>query len=838
MRTDEVWEQIAARGLFKTKGTTPAATLTTELLRASLGQPVATRRRERPLYKAGPATFGLVEWLSPNERAEFENKEAALDASDGDEASWEHALSELRRALAGARANPAFQQIIAARDGVLARFGSIFRREHLPALTADEVRQFLIFSNNQHWQGLQRLGPTVTRDMDTLRDALATLLDEQKPLDDRVDYANARVPKLAQAIITPILMVFKPGSYGVWNRISEEGLSRVGLFPKTSRRATLGERYVAINEVLVPLSDALELDLWALDALWSCGFGEPTSESVPPLSSQPGEHVWIEITEEAHDHGGSGWELGKCLWSPTRNAAGAQSYELMREPKPGDEVIHFVTPLDGGQRRIAGRSTVASAVEKRDDEPPNAGKWSGMSPYYRVALKDYRPFSNAPSVDVLVQRGRELLRREAESSKHYPYSKYGESVRISQGRYLARCTPGMHALIVEALGGAAVSAVTPEPDLAQVSRDFAEALRAAHLSFGPRHDEVTRNFVCSLAAKRFVVLTGLSGSGKTQLAAKFGQWLGGKDRYEVVPVRPDWTGPESLLGYEDALLPPSTDGRRAWSVPRTLELFLRAARDPGNPYLLILDEMNLAHVERYFADVLSGIESDEPTIPDLRDENGIWRPAKRGLKLAFPDNVFVIGTINVDETTYMFSPKVLDRANTIEFRVETDELPVDAADVRRPVPARSGPAGLVAGFLEIATDDDWQLDHAPDFIEAFVEQIRGLHAVLRTSGDEFGHRTFFEGVRLAALLAQAGDVTLDGALDVFVMQKVLPRLHGARRRLEPVLRALAGYCLNADGDASDPFGAQNTRPRLPGSFAKTARMFHALRANQFASFSD
>ncbi len=431
--------------------------------------------------------FGLLEWLSPAERAEFEQQEAKLDADDVGEDTWKRAIETLRGAIARARGNAEFQRIVAAaRD---ARCSLVSARSFAvnisPCLATKEVRQFLIFANNQHWLGLQRLGPAVTRDMDTLRDALATLFDEEKPLDERVDYANARVPKLAQAIITPILMMFGSKSYGVWNRVSEEGLSRVGLFPKTSRRATLGQRYVAINEILLRLSNELELDLWTLDALWLGGFGDAPVVPVQ-LPVEPADRVWIEITEEQHDHGGRGWELGKCLWSPTRNAAGAHSYELMREPKPGDVVVHFVTPLDGGQRRIAGMSTVASAVEERDDEPPDAGKWAEMGPYYRVALKDYRPFPNAPSVDVLVQQGRDLLRQEAESTKHYPYSKYGESVRISQGRYLARCTASLYGLIVEALGGAGVNVVTPEADLAQVLRDFAAALRDAHVSFGPR----------------------------------------------------------------------------------------------------------------------------------------------------------------------------------------------------------------------------------------------------------------------------------------------------------------------------------------------------------------
>ena len=86
------------------------------------------------------------------------------------------------------------------------------------------------------------------------------------------------------------------------------------------------------------------------------------------------------------------------------------------------------------------------------------------------------------------------------------------------------------------------------------------------------------------------------------------------------------------------------------------ELIKNAEDDSENPYFLILDEMNLSHVERYFADFLSAIESGEE-IP-LYGNND---------KLTLPDNLFIIGTVNVDETTYMFSPKVLDRANTIEF---------------------------------------------------------------------------------------------------------------------------------------------------------------------------
>ena len=102
---------------------------------------------------------------------------------------------------------------------------------------------------------------------------------------------------------------------------------------------------------------------------------------------------------------------------------------------------------------------------------------------------------------------------------------------------------------------------------------------------------------------------------------------------------------------------------------------LKAAQDRLHPHLLILDEMNLAHVERYFADFLSGMESRQPCLPNLvKDEDGCWRVSTMGpSRLPLPRNLWVIGTVNVDETTYMFSPKVLDRANVFEFRVSTDD---------------------------------------------------------------------------------------------------------------------------------------------------------------------
>ncbi|MEA3510545.1 MAG: EVE domain-containing protein, partial [Actinomycetota bacterium] len=364
---------------------------------------------------------------------------------------------------------------------------------------------------------------------------------------------------------------------------------------------------------------------------------------------------------------------------------------------------------------------------------------------------------------------------------------------------------------------------------------FSEAVRVSNLDYGERHDDLMRAFTVSLATKRFVLLTGLSGSGKTRLALAFGQWLG-NDRYQVEAVRPDWTGPDALLGYEDGLSKIKATGR-AWHVPRPLEFMLRAARDPHHAYLLVLDEMNLAHVERYFADVLSGMESGEPILPNLaRDEVGEWRiVGDEPDRIPFPSNLFVAGTVNIDETTYMFSPKVLDRANTLEFRVRTEDL-IMHAEPPDDVLAAADP--LVAAFLgaAVAATEPWA------GAEKLARYLQGLHGILSEDDREFGHRVFFEAQRFGALLAEAGDDDVSSALDLQVMQKILPRYHGSLRQLAGPLATIGewAYRLETSADGFDPLGEsiEVGQAKLPISFDKIRRMTRRLRANHFVSFAE
>jgi 5-methylcytosine-specific restriction enzyme B len=304
-------------------------------------------------------------------------------------------------------------------------------------------------------------------------------------------------------------------------------------------------------------------------------------------------------------------------------------------------------------------------------------------------------------------------------------------------------------------------------------------------------------------------------------------------------VRPDWTGADALFGYEDGLRPADKSGRRPWNVPDVLAFMLKAAKDAVHPHLLLLDEMNLAHVERYLADVLSGMESGGPCLPNLsRDSDGLWLLDLVKPRIPVPENLFVVGTVNVDETTYMFSPKVLDRANTFEFRVLTDDL---SPAVRRPVPTESASTDETDSFLRIASDETWQESSPAKCAPFIADELKRAHAVLARDGFEFGHRVYYEALRFAAMYEAAGGSDENEILDAIVMQKMLPRLHGARRRLEPVLACLAQFCATESKDLEtsfDPLDTNITSPRLPVSFDKIRRMTRGVRLHQFASFTE
>ena len=304
--------------------------------------------------------------------------------------------------------------------------------------------------------------------------------------------------------------------------------------------------------------------------------------------------------------------------------------------------------------------------------------------------------------------------------------------------------------------------------------------------------------------------------------------------YRVVAVRPDWTDNRGLLGYYNPIT-------REYQPTPFLRLLLAAeeeyraaqrARRPSHPFFAILDEMNLARVEHYFSDFLSCLESGEPI--HLHDDPLVAAGASEDgdpvpMHVTIPPNLFLTGTVNVDETTYMFSPKVLDRAFVLEFNdVDLDTLGAGPADDRDDDPS---PLALqhFTGSLDVRTKP---IDYAAfrGLLDGALHRaLLQLNARLHAEHRHFGYRVANEIARFISLArTQAGegpDVLWD-AFDVAVIAKVLPKLHGTQQEVEDILEQLHAFA-NGDTDAC---------PRLPRAAAKLARMRRRVVRAGFVSF--
>ena len=371
---------------------------------------------------------------------------------------------------------------------------------------------------------------------------------------------------------------------------------------------------------------------------------------------------------------------------------------------------------------------------------------------------------------------------------------------------------------------------------------FSDDLKNSGLIFSK---QIIQRFLSSLCTKPFVICSGLSGSGKTKLAQSFALWIcEDKSQYEIVPVGADWTNREPLLGYPNALK------SSEYVLPENgvLDLIIRANENYNNenqitkPFFLILDEMNLSHVERYFADFLSSMESNEAiSLHKIDNEKN-----KIPKTISLSKNLFIIGTVNIDETTYMFSPKVLDRANTIEFRITESDL---EDFIENDIPLnmellKTEGANMANSFMEIVLQENEKnlQESKKDLILFFNE--------LKKSGAEFGYRTANEIGRLIFMLNQFENKDTNH-LDIAIMQKLLPKLHGSRSKLSKILPVLGGFCVTNNENIKDKYFDRFIKDEINEesindddnikykiSFEKICRMYKNAVENGFASYAE
>ena len=399
--------------------------------------------------------------------------------------------------------------------------------------------------------------------------------------------------------------------------------------------------------------------------------------------------------------------------------------------------------------------------------------------------------------------------------------------------------------------------------------------------------EVSFALVTALAAKNFVVLTGPSGTGKSRAALKLAEGLQRLHAdevqgsiFELIAVGPDWTSPKRLLGFRtpfgrERKLPDGAATHESYEVTDAIRLILRASHPDAAdiPHFLIFDEMNLSHVERYFAPFLSLMEASnildaesglslisgddlrviaallEADNPGSREAESATAMLNDARDFILPPNLFFIGTVNVDETTYMFSPKVLDRAHVIELNAERPSqylvgskraelggiTTISQADLslRRGIDARESQKYTLANpaaILDLLTDVGLNAQDIDIIRAAVVTTLDGTYDLISPIGFAFGYRIAKEafiyvnewilakhaaGADKAALLA-----TWHDALDRAMLQKVLPKIHGNKRALGDSLRALSAFYAGNDSASTPSAGytlGLGTKVEIPAS---------------------
>jgi hypothetical protein len=320
-------------------------------------------------------------------------------------------------------------------------------------------------------------------------------------------------------------------------------------------------------------------------------------------------------------------------------------------------------------------------------------------------------------------------------------------------------------------------------------------------------EETIHNYHICLKTRPFVILAGLSGTGKSKLSQLYAESMGHtvkNGRYRRVAVRPSWNDDRYLLGYLNTIT-------GEYVSEPALDFIIEAERDREHLYFFCLDELNLAHVEHYFSQFLSALEEEETAdrrIP-LFSKSLADSLVRQGKELVYerevivPPNLLFTGTINVDETTQPLSDKVIDRANTIEFfKVELDKIPP-----RRPTPeVVTVPASV------------WRRYQATEPDTRYRDSVIEVSEILNKAGLGLGYRVLRE---IEMYLANSqGLLEAEVAFDLQVKQRILPRVRGTLT-MRDTLRELTSY-MQHNG--------------LPRSAARLEEMERRLNRDGYTSF--
>ncbi|MCR1821180.1 McrB family protein [Terrisporobacter muris] len=339
------------------------------------------------------------------------------------------------------------------------------------------------------------------------------------------------------------------------------------------------------------------------------------------------------------------------------------------------------------------------------------------------------------------------------------------------------------------------------------------------------------NLYLSLKTKPFVILAGISGTGKSKIARLFAQALGAtreNNQFNMISVRPDWNDSTDLIGYKDL--------ESKFIKGKLTQIIEDASENLDKPYFVCLDEMNLARVEYYLSDYLSVIESRQLIGETIVTDSLIYDDEiedEDSLKL--PENLYLIGTVNMDDTTFQFSRKVLDRANTIEFSEvnlenlfenETKEVE-NMTDVYNDF--------LKSTYLKTTHIEFEYRDYAKEINKKIIQ----INNILSKFQKQFAYRVRDEILFYMIENKKANLLSDDVAFDYQIIQKVLPAINGSENSIKEVLVNLFNFVCEKDIlNDSDIEEAENYLQLSPVKYRKSAeKIVYMLKGYNYDGYA-
>lgn len=298
-------------------------------------------------------------------------------------------------------------------------------------------------------------------------------------------------------------------------------------------------------------------------------------------------------------------------------------------------------------------------------------------------------------------------------------------------------------------------------------------------------EEIINNFYLSIKTKPFVILSGISGTGKSKFVKLFAEAIGAtvnNGRFNLIPVRPDWSDDSELIGYRDI------EGKFKSGIITSIAK--KAMENKKEPYFICLDEMNLARVEYYFSTVLSLMETREFIDGEIKTNRLLSKENFGDDSEAYniygdvyiPENIYIIGTVNMDETTFPFSKKVLDRANTIEF----NEINLDFAfdkTLEKVLENRVYSNYLLRSpYVKLE-----QCKDNKEIAYKVINDLNNINKILMEENYHFAYRVRDEIIFFVINAVNSGLMTYEMAMDYSIMQKILPKVLGSSKEVPKIL---------------------------------------------------